>query len=169
MQHFFSAISHRPDFLKIYVDWELPIGKFSHEPPMAALGHHIAPLPTRWLKPVIQLLEEGDKNKIQWTLTARSESRLLRFFNVNLAYDFCLQTLQDKGICGENIPDMRDQNQIICETWAFLCPHPQGFETPIYVKIGLLDNHLLLNLFSLHIDRSGKLAKSIADYEKKHP
>jgi hypothetical protein len=69
---------------------------------------------------------------------------------------------------GEIIPDMRDGfDQTLCETWAFLCPHPLKVPTPLYVKIGLHLNHIVLNLFSIHIDRKNTLSEEFAAYLKK--
>ncbi len=47
-----------------------------------------------------------------------------------------------------------------------LCPNPLGNPDPIFAKIGLHQGRLHINLFSLHVDRSGKLLKAIRDYLK---
>ena len=134
---------------------------------MPAPGHFIAPIPSRWLEVVIPLLDEGDSKKVRWTFTAQNELYSLGLNNKAEAYDHCLTTLRTRGICGENIPDMRDSfDETLCETWAFLCPHPLKVPTPLYAKIGLHDSHLSLNFFSLHIDRKGDLATAIANYQK---
>lgn len=135
---------------------------------MPAPGHFIAPIPSRWLKVVIPLLDEGDPTKVHWTFTAQRELFSLGFHSKAQAYDHCLNTLRIRGICGESIPDMRDTSDgTLCETWAFLCPHPLNVSTPLYTKIGLHDDFLSLNFFSLHIDRKGDLATAIAKYLKK--
>jgi hypothetical protein len=55
----------------------------------------------------------------------------------------------------------------LCETWAMLGKHPLNSPVDVYVKIGLHDNQVILNLFSLHIDRTGELRSAISDYQSK--
>lgn len=65
---------------------------------------------------------------------------------------------------GEPIYDMIDERDgTLCETWAFLCPNPLGRPEPIFAKIGLHQGLLHINLFSLHVDLSGKLQKAIRE------
>jgi hypothetical protein len=126
----------------------------------------VAPIPQRWLKPVVSLLEDGESGVIHWTFTAKQEFHLLGFATETEAYDYCLTLLKTPRIVGECIVEMRtNEDEILCETWAFLGPHPLGSDTPIYVKIGLHDNQL--ELFSLHIDRKGDLSKRIEAFLKK--
>lgn len=115
------------------------------------------------------MLENGNPQNIHWTNTAERELPQFGFICRQDAYDYCLEVLCYPGMLGENIPDMYDsRDQTLCETWAFLCPHPFKLPTPVYVKIGLHQNKLTLNLFSLHIDRKGHLKKAIGNYLKKH-
>ena len=52
------------------------------------------------------------------------------------AYDLCLQVLRTSGMLGEQVPGMIDErDDTLCETWAFLCPHPLQLPTPLYVKL----------------------------------
>jgi hypothetical protein len=132
---------------------------------MPSPSSFVAPIPQRWLKRVTPLLADGDPKAILWTIAAQAELRMVGLRSKQDAYDLCLQVLHNPGQLGECIPDMRDaRDQTLCETWAFLCPHPLKVATPLYVKIGLHANHLTLNLFSLHIDRKGTLQKRIEAY-----
>jgi hypothetical protein len=130
----------------------------------------IAPIPKRWLDPVTQILEEGDPKVIHWTLTAELDLPQIGLTCKQAAYEHILQTLRTPNQIGEIIPDMRDKfDQTLCETWAFLCPHPLKVPTPLYVKIGLHLNHIVLNLFSIHIDRKNTLSGEFAAYLKRRP
>jgi hypothetical protein len=53
--------------------------------------------------------------------------------------------------------------------FAFLCQHPLRLSKPLYAKIGLYDDHLSIDLFSLHIDLMGDLEKRIAQARKNRP
>ena len=128
----------------------------------------VAPIPARWARPVIALLKDGEVGAIRWTFSAKQEFHHLGFATETEAYDYCLTLLRTPGQIGECIAEMRTNKQeILCETWAFLGSHPLGSDKPIYVKIGLHDNQLELELFSLHIDRKGDLSKRIQAFLKK--
>jgi hypothetical protein len=128
----------------------------------------IAPLPLRWITPVVSILEDGDIKNIRWTLTAEREFHLFGFRSKEQAYEYCITVLRTPGIHGENLVGMYDQqDQTHCETWAVLGPHPLGSPVDVYVKIGLHQNQIILNLFSLHIDRTGDLRSAIAEYTSK--
>lgn len=130
----------------------------------------IALLPKRWFDLVIPILEEGDSQAIRWTFTAETEFPLIGLNNKQSAYDHILQVLRTPNQLGELIPDMRDKyDQTLCETWAFLCPHPLKVPTPLYVKLGLTQDQLTLNVFSIHIDRKETLREEFAKYLKKRP
>lgn len=125
----------------------------------------IAPIPERWSGPVIKLLEKGDAQSIEWTFQALQDRTLLGLYTEDMAYQHCLKTLKTTGLIGECIVDMRTNiDNYRCEAWAFLCPHPLGSDTPVYAKIGLHEDHLSIDFFSLHIDQSGKLIKKIKAY-----
>jgi hypothetical protein len=88
------------------------------------------------------------------------------------AFSRLVRTLQQPGIWGERIigmvplpkPPKNAGNQVV---YGFLCPHPLGMPKPLYAKIGLFDDKVTIDLFSLHIDLSGGLAKRIALAQKK--
>lgn len=83
-----------------------------------------------------------------------------------------VQTLQQPGIWGERVtgmtplpnPPKSAGGQVV---YGFLCPHPLGLPKPLYAKIGLFDDKITIDLFSLHIDLTGDLAKRIARAQKK--
>jgi hypothetical protein len=50
-------------------------------------------------------------------------------------------------------------------SWAFYAT--LGSPVDVYIKIGLHQNQVTLNLFSIHIDRSGELGAAIAAYQSK--
>lgn len=130
----------------------------------------IALLPQRWLNLVIPILEEGDPRAIRWTLTAQMEFPQIGLNSKQAAYDHILQVLRTPNQPGELIPDMYDaMDKTLCETWAFLSPHPLKVPTPLYVKLGLHHGKLILNLFSIHIDRKDALRHEFARYLKKQP
>ena len=127
----------------------------------------IAPIPHRWIIPVVKILRDGDIRTIRWTLTAESEFHLFGFFSKDQAYDYCIDLLLAPDIHGEMVSGMYDRiDGTLCETWAILGTHPLGSPIDVYVKIGLHQNQIILNLFSLHIDRSGELRSAIADYRQ---
>ncbi len=128
----------------------------------------IAPIPKRWSDPVIKLLEEGDPATIEWTFTALNERLLLGFHSEDMAYKHCIKTLRTPNLMGECVVDMRTKShQKRCEAWAFLCPHPLNSPTPLFAKIGLHEDQLNIDLFSLHIDRKGDLQQRIEDHLNK--
>lgn len=128
----------------------------------------IAPIPKRWLDVVIPILDDGDARSIHWTLTAELDLPLIGLSCKQDAYDHILQVLRTPNQLGEIITDMRDKfDQTLCETWAFLTPHPLKVPKPLYVKIGLHQNQITLNLFSIHIDRKNTLSEEFAAYLKK--
>jgi len=128
----------------------------------------IAPIPSRWITPVVEILRDGDIRNIRWTLTAESEFHLFGFISKDQAYDYCIELLLTPGLHGEMVSGMYDRiDQTRCETWAMLGKHPLGPSVDVYVKIGLHQNQIILNLFSFHIDRSGELRRAIADYQSR--
>lgn len=127
---------------------------------------NIAPIPTRWITKVVGILEDGDIRSIRWTNTAEREFHLFGFLSKEQAYEYCISLLQTPNIHGEMVTGMYDRlDGTHCETWATLGKHPLGSPTDVYVKIGLHHNQVILNLFSLHIDRSGDLRQAIHDYQ----
>jgi hypothetical protein len=128
----------------------------------------IAPIPSRWASLVAGILRDGDIQNIRWTLTAEREFHLFGFFSKEQAYEYCIDLLLKPGIHGEMVTGMYDRiDQTLCETWAMLGKHPLGSSVDVYVKIGLHQNQVILNLFSLHIDRTGELSSAIAAYQSK--
>jgi len=125
----------------------------------------IAPIPSRWIIPVVEILRDGDIRNIRWTFTAESEFPLFGFISKEQAYEYCIDLLLTPGLHGEMVTGMYDRiDGTLCETWAVLGKHPLGSPIDVYVKIGLHQNQVILNLISLHIDRSGELHSAIADY-----
>ncbi|MCX8495522.1 MAG: hypothetical protein ORN51_04995 [Akkermansiaceae bacterium] len=128
----------------------------------------IAPIPKRWISPVVAILKDGDMQKIRWTLTAESEFHLFGFLTKEQAYEYCINLLHSPELHGEMVTGMYDRfDGTLCETWAMLGRHPFNSPVDVYVKIGLHDNQVILNLFSLHIDRTGELRSAISDYQSK--
>jgi hypothetical protein len=128
----------------------------------------IAPIPRRWITPVVEILRDGDIRKIRWTFTAENEFHLFGFISREQAYDYCIALLLTPDIHGEMVSGMYDRiDNTLCETWAMLGKHPLGSHVDVYVKIGLHQNQVILNLFSLHIDRTGELSGAIAAYKSK--
>lgn len=127
-----------------------------------------APLPLHWLGAVIPILERGDPDAILWTGRAQREMAAAGLdFKWN-AYQLCLQVLRTPGMLGEEIPGMIDESDdTLCETWAFLCPHPLQLKTPLYVKIALHGSLVRLVMISMHTDHSGKLLQAIRAFLKK--
>ena len=137
---------------------------------MPARKTAIAPLPEHWLETVIRILERGDPESILWTGRALREMTAAGLeFKWN-AYELCLQVLRTPGMLGEQIPGMIDErDDTVCETWAFLCPHPLRLPIPLYVKIALHGSRVNLVMISMHTDHSGKLLKAIRAHLKKKP
>lgn len=128
----------------------------------------VAPLPQHWLDAVIPILERGDPASILWTGRAQREMSAAGIqFNWD-AYELCLQVLRTPGMLGEQIHGMVDErDDTLCETWAFLCPHPLGLKIPLYVKIALHGSRVHLVMISMHTDHSGKLLGAIRAFLKK--
>jgi len=137
---------------------------------MAASKTTIAPLPELWLAAVIPIIERGDPASILWTGRAQREMAAAGLdFKWN-AYELCLQVLRTPGMLGEQIHGMiDDRDNTLCETWAFLCPHPLQLQIPLYVKIALHGSQLHLVMISMHTDHSGKLLQAIRAFLKKKP
>lgn len=128
----------------------------------------IAPIPKRWTTPVIAHLDKGDSSFIDWTFTAKQELRIIGLQTEQDAFKLCTNVLKTPGTIGECVVEMRTiETDQRCEAWTFLCPHPLGSNTPVYAKIGLHENHLSIDIFSLHIDRKGTLQKKIDSYLNK--
>ncbi|MEO8613630.1 MAG: hypothetical protein ABI600_00695 [Luteolibacter sp.] len=137
---------------------------------MAASKTTIAPLSEPWLAAVIPILERGDPASILWTGRAQREMAAAGLeFKWN-AYELCLQVLRTPGMLGEQIHGMIDErDNTLCETWAFLCPHPLLLKIPLYVKIALHGSQVHLVMISMHTDHSGKLLQAIRAFLKKKP
>lgn len=137
---------------------------------MPAKKAPIGPLPEHWLEAVIPILERGDPESILWTRRALREMAAEGLELKWNAYELCLQVLRTLGMLGEQIPGMIDgRDDTVCETWAFLCPHPLRLPIPLYVKIALNGSRVNLVMISMHTDHSGKLLKVIRAYLKKKP
>ncbi len=122
----------------------------------------VAPLPQDWLEAVIPILRNGDHNAIQWTGRALREMAAAGLGFKHEAYELCLRVLRTPGMLGESISGMIDETDgTLCDTWAFLCPHPLGISKPLYVKIALHQSRVLIHLISLHTDHSGALLAAI--------
>ncbi len=137
---------------------------------MVARKTTIAPSPEPWLAAVIPILERGDPASILWTGRAQREMAAAGLeFKWN-AYELCLQVLHTPGMLGEQIRGMIDESDnTLCETWAFLCPHPLQLKIPLYVKIALHGSQLRLVMISMHTDHSGKLLQAIRTFLKWKP
>ena len=128
----------------------------------------VAPIPQGWLDAVIPLLRDGAPGKIHWTGRAQREMAVLGLTFKHEAYELCLEVLRHHCPLGEQILDMVDETDgSLCDTWAFLCPHPLNASDYVYAKIGLHHGRLHINLFSLHVDLSGKLKVAIRTYLKR--
>jgi hypothetical protein len=90
------------------------------------------------------------------------------------ACGFLVGALQRPGVWGESIAGMMPlpgapKGAKPPRVFALLCQHPLGLYKPLYAKIGLYDDHLSIDLFSLHIDLMGDLEKRIAQAQKNRP
>lgn len=129
---------------------------------MPAKKTTVTPLPQHWLGAVIPLLERGDPACILWTGRAQREMAAAGLSFKWDAYQLCLEVLRTPGVLGEKIPGMIDESDnTVCETWAFLCPHPLQLKIPLYVKIALHGSLIRLVMISMHTDHSGKLLQAI--------
>lgn len=132
----------------------------------------VEPLPQDWCESVIRILRKGDSAHICWTLRAQMDWS--PFGLPYQACDFLVRALSQPGLWGERITGMNPlpsapKGLKPPRVFAFLCPHPLGVSSPLYAKIGLHDDHLTIDLFSLHIDLTGDLAKRIAHAQKRRP
>lgn len=132
----------------------------------------VAPLPATWCQAVIHLLEKGASSQVRWTLRAQMDWQ--QFGLPYQAKECLVRTLRQPGIWGESVTGMTSlpgtpKGTKPPRVHGFLCPHPLGGSKPLYAKIGLYQDHLTLDLFSLHIDLTGELAKRIAASQKKRP
>jgi hypothetical protein len=127
-------------------------------------------LPPDWCEAVIRILNKGAPTQIRWSTRARQDWQM--FGMSHDAFTWLVKTLQQPGIWGERVTGMiplpnPPKKPAIQVVYGFLCPHPLGMPKPLYAKIGLLDDKVTINLFSLHIDLSGDLAKRIVLAQKK--
>lgn len=130
----------------------------------------VEPLPQDWCEAVIRILRGGSPAQIRWSMRARQDWQ-----QFGMPHDACsrlIKTLQIPGIWGERITGMTPlanapQGAGLQVVYGFLCPHPLGMPKPLYAKIGLFEDKVTIDLFSLHIDLSGALAKRIAQAQKR--
>ncbi len=129
----------------------------------------VEPLPPEWCEAVIRILSESSDTCIRWSFRARQDWQ--QFGMKHQAFELLIQTLRQREMWGERVTGMTPLSapppgaggQTV---YGFLCQHPLGVPTPLYAKIGLFDDHLTIDLFSLHIDLSGVLEKRIAAARK---
>ena len=132
----------------------------------------VAPFPQRWLERVVSLLEDGGSKKVHWSLRAQMDWQ--QFGMAYEALDLCLRVLRTPGMVGQKIDNPDDpmtdpRDDTLCETWAFLCPHPQpDLKRPIYAKIGLHRSRSRINIYSMHTDNTGTLLKAIRSHRDKN-
>lgn len=126
----------------------------------------IAVIPDAWKCAVIRLLEKGGDADVIFSTRARKNWQEMDVWGTRSgAYDHLIRQLSIVGLLGHDHPPQQDKlDWTYCETWAFLCPHPQGFPTQVYAKIALHDSHLRINLISLHIDLTKELEEAILAY-----
>jgi len=130
----------------------------------------IGPLPPEWCQSVIRILRKGNSPSLRWSFRARQDWQQMGM--PPEAHALLIRTLQQPGIWGEQIfgmhplpnPPPKAGTQTV---YAFLCVHPLGFPTPLYAKIGLFADEVTIDLFSLHIDLTDKLAERTAKAQKK--
>jgi hypothetical protein len=130
----------------------------------------IEPLPPEWISAVLRILRNGQAAHIRWSFRAQQDWQ--QFGLTHQAFQHLIETLRQADVWGERISGMAPLpglpagagQQLV---YAFLCPHPLGAAKPLYAKIGLFDDHLTIDLFSLHVDLSGELEKRIARARKK--
>jgi hypothetical protein len=126
------------------------------------------PIPTPWIAKVVEILQEGDTSRIEWTFTA--EQTWGQFGLEQQAYELIIKTLQAREVLGHAVVGMRNPVDLsYTDCWAFFCDHPWNSPIPLYTKIGIHHSRIRINLFSLHVDDgSEQLQKAIAAYRKKH-
>lgn len=130
----------------------------------------VEPLPQDWCESVIRILNKGAPTQIRWSLRARQDWQ--QFGMPYDAFSRLAKTLQQPGIWGERVIGMIPQpnppknagSQVI---YGFLSPHPLGGPKPLYAKIGLFADKITIDLFSLHIDLTGDLARRIAQAQQR--
>jgi hypothetical protein len=132
----------------------------------------VEPLPQDWCESVIRILHKGAPTQIRWSLRARQDWQ--QFGMPYDAFSQLAKTLQQPGIWGERVTAMiplpnMPKNAGSQGVYGFLCPHPLGVPKPLYAKIGLFEDKVTIDLFSLHIDLTGDLAKRIALAQKTRP
>jgi hypothetical protein len=146
------------------LDTKVSIGNF-----FTCLGptfiNQVEPLPTDWCESVIRILNKGASTQIRWSFRARQDWQ--QFGMPYEAFFRLAKTLQQPGIWGERVIGMIPQpnapknagSQVV---YGFLSPHPLVGPKPLYAKIGLFTDKITIDLFSLHIDLTGDLARRIA-------
>lgn len=130
----------------------------------------VEPLPQDWCESVIRILNNSAPTQIRWSLRARQDWQ--QFGMPYDAFSRLAKTLQQPGIWGERVIGMIPQpnppknagNQVV---YGFLSPHPLGSPKPLYAKIGLFADKITIDLFSLHIDLTGDLARRIAQAQQR--
>jgi hypothetical protein len=101
-------------------------------------------------------------------LREKAEKQLTQTHLKPLQAPISVSLLLTPGLHVEMVTGMYDRHdQTLCETWAVLGTHPLGSPVDVYIKIGLHQNQVTLNLFSIHIDRTGELGAAIAAYQLK--
>lgn len=130
----------------------------------------VEPLPQDWCESVIRILNKGAPAQIRWSLRAKQDWQ--QFGMTHDAFTRLVKTLRQPGIWGELVVGMTPlpaapKNAGSQVVYGFLCPHPLGIPKPLYAKIGLFEDKVTIDLFSLHIDLTGDLAKRIAQAQKK--
>jgi hypothetical protein len=130
----------------------------------------LEPLPTAWCDAVMRILSKGTSPNVRWSFRAQQDWQ--QFGLPFQAHALLVKTLRQPGIRGERVSTMiplpnppKDAGTQV--VYGFLCQHPLGGPKPLYAKVGLFANKVTLDLFSLHIDLSGALAKRIAQTQKK--
>ena len=129
----------------------------------------VAPIPSEWCDAVIKVLKRGDPKECRWSFRARQDWQ--QFGMLPDAYERLIGVLSQREVWGEAIIGMdplpkgpRGEEQAV---YAFLRPHPFSNYIHLYAKIGLFDNQLCLDVFSLHNDNTDKLRNQIAAAKKK--
>lgn len=128
----------------------------------------IEPIPPDWCESVVRILSKGSHPSIRWSIRATMDWQ--QFGLPYEALALIVKTLRQPGVLGERITGMQPLPggpKLPQAVYAFLCPHPLGVPKPLYAKIGLFDDKITIDLFSLHIDLSGDLERRIAARLKK--
>lgn len=130
----------------------------------------VEPIPEPWCESVIRVLQRGPSPRIRWSFRALQDWQ--QFGMTHEACERLVITLRQPGLWGERItgmtplpdPPRNAGTQVI---YGFLCPHPLNLPTPLYAKIGLFDDNITIDLFSLHIDLTGDLSSRISKAQSK--